>query len=79
MIYLIKPVQMLKRPDEGTRQRTRSSAVFISRPGPDAGEQVSLVCTAWPACAIGAIGALAGWFDGSITLLLQATSTTDYN
>ena len=44
--------------------------VQYSRPGPDAGEQVSLVCTAWPACAIGAIGARAGWFNGCITLLL---------
>ena len=65
---------MLKRPDAGTHQRTRSSRVFINRPGPDAGEQVSLVCTAWPACSIGAIGARASWFDGRIALLIQATS-----
>ena len=53
--------------------------MFISRPGPDAGEQVSLVCTAWPACAIGAIGARASWFDGRIALFaLKAASTTGY-
>ena len=70
---------MLKRPDAGVHQSIRSSAVFISRPGPDAEEQVSLLCTAWPACSIGAIGARASWFDGCITLLLQAANTTDYN